>query len=48
MNTLNEDDKDLSARVHTFVQLLLDNGAHTEFMAGTYHCPGDDGELAKN
>ena len=47
MNNLNKDDEDLSARVHTFVQRLVDNGAKNEFMAGTYHCPGDNGELAK-
>ena len=47
MNNLNEDDEDLSARVHTFVQHLVDNGAKNEFMADTFHCPGDDGELVK-
>ena len=47
MNNLNEDDEDLSARVHAFVQRLMDNGAKTKFMDGTYHCHGDDRELIK-
>ena len=47
MNNLNEHDEDLSARVHAFVQMKMDNDGKDEFMAGTYRCPGDDGELAK-
>ena len=47
MNNLNEDDGDLSARVHTFVRSVVDNGAKNEFMAGPYRCPNDDGELTK-
>ena len=47
MNNLNEDDGDLSAWVHTFVRHVMDNGAKNKFMAGPYHCPGDNGEPAK-
>ena len=47
MNNLNKDNKDLSARVRTFVRSVGDNGAKNEFMDGPYHCPGDDRELAK-
>ena len=47
MNNQQEDDEDLSARVHAFVHLKMDNGKKNKFMAGTYCCPGDDGELVK-
>ena len=48
MNKMNKDNVDLSARVHTFVRRVIDNGTKNEFMAGSYHCPGDNGELAKS
>ena len=47
MNNLNEDNGDISARVHTFVRSVVDNGATSKCMAGPYCCPGDDGELAR-
>ena len=47
MNNLNEDNGDLSARVHTFVRRVVDNGAKNPVMAGPCCCPDDDGELTK-
>ena len=47
MNSLNKDDGDISTRVHTFVRRVVDNDVKNKFMAGTYHCPSDNGELAK-
>ena len=46
MNNLNKDNGDLSARVHTFVRNVVNNGAKNEFMAGPYCYPDNDGELA--
>ena len=47
MNNQQEDDEDLSARVHAFVQTKMDNGENKKIMSGTYCCSGDDGELAR-
>ena len=47
MNNQQEDNKDLSARIHAFVQMKMDNGEKNKFMAGTYCCSGNNGELAR-
>ena len=46
MNNLNEDDGDLSARVHTFVRSLVDNGTKNEFIVGPSRCSDGNGALA--
>ena len=47
MNNQHENDEDLSERIQAFVQMKMDNGKKNEFMAGTYCCSGDNGELVK-
>ena len=47
MNNQHENNEDLSERIQAFVQMKMDNGEKNDFMAGTYCCSGDNGELSR-
>ncbi len=46
MNTLNEEDKDTSKRVHEFVRRIVAYNAKHQILAGSYRCVDDNGETA--
>ena len=47
MNSLNNEDRDTSNRVHACVIGIVANNTKSDFMAGSCACDGDDGKSAK-
>ena len=46
MNFFNNDDRENSIQVCTIVRDMIADDTKSNFVAGTYACPGDDGRTA--